>query len=223
LSKVAPDSLDGVWLESARASGAPRDPLGAVNEDPANLDASDPRESVNVREAECTSNVDLGIAIKAPERAPDVADLLLDAGDQLCLIAAPDPKDRASFDEQASVPVTADLAAVSLGVDDGHAPGSDGEVIDVRSTVAGYTAVMQEADVRTVEQLLQTGADADLAVAALLPGADAGWFLDHVREEPSEPSELLTRVLLARVVPTLVFAQCAGPCQPWAHWLKRSR
>jgi hypothetical protein len=158
-------------------------PPRAVDDDSADLDLAEQRESVDVWEAERASDVDLLSNVQVGEGGVDVGDLLLDAGDQLGLVAAVDAEDRSSLGEDPAVPVTPDPSAVGLGVDDGDVCRSDGDVVDVRLALPGDAAVVEQPDARPVEQLFQAGADSDFAVGALLPGAGARWLVRDPAEE----------------------------------------
>jgi hypothetical protein len=95
-------------------------------------------------------------------------------------------------------------------------------VIDVRATVAWHAAVVQQEDACSGEQLVESRADPDLAVTALLPSTDAGRLFDHLCEQPADLAELLTRVLVASFVTVLVFAQRARARAAGVYRLRRS-
>jgi hypothetical protein len=96
-------------------------PPRAVDDDSADLDLAEQRESVDVWEAERASDVDLLSNVQVGEGGVYMGDLVLDAADQLGLVAAVDAEDRSSLGEDPAVPVTPDPSAVGLGVDDGDA------------------------------------------------------------------------------------------------------
>ena len=98
---------------------------------------------------------------------------------------------------------------MGLRVNHGHAARSNCDVVNVRVTVAGHAAIMQQTDSGSGQELLEACADPDLTVAALLPGARAGWLVDHLGGQPAHGTELLTRVPVASIAAAFVFAQCA--------------
>ena len=153
-SKEAPDEFDRVRPQRPRAGGECRDSLWAVNEDSVYLYSAKQGESFDVWEAQGPSDVNRGIAVELCKCAADRGDLLLGAGDQLRLVPAVDAKDGASLGEQAAGPVSADLAAVGLGVNDGYPAGADCDVIDIRLAVPRYPTVVQKAYICAVKQLL---------------------------------------------------------------------
>jgi hypothetical protein len=174
---MAQDALNEALLESARACGKSSHRLWAVDDDSADLDLAERREPVDVWEAERASDVGLLGDIQVGESGVDVGDLLLDAGDQLALVAAVDAEDRAPLGEEPALPVAPDLSAMGLGVNDRDASWSDGDVVDVRLTVPRDAAIVEQPDACPVEQLLQPSADPDLAIATLLPNAGARWLV----------------------------------------------
>jgi hypothetical protein len=133
-------------------------PPRAVDDDSADLDLAEQRESVDVWEAERASDVDLLSNVQVGEGGVDVGDLLLDAGDQLGLVAAVDAEDRAALNEEPAFPVSPDLSGMSLGVDHGDTTGTDGDVVDVRLTVAGHASVVQQPDPAPAEQFSRRAA-----------------------------------------------------------------
>ena len=111
---MAQDALNEGLLTAARACGKSGHRFWAVDDDSADLDLAEQRESVDVWEAERASDVDLLGNVQVGERGVDVGDLFLDAGDQLGLVAAVDAEDRPSLGEQSAFPVAPDLSAMNL-------------------------------------------------------------------------------------------------------------
>lgn len=98
---------------------------------------------------------------------------------------------------------------MGLGVNDGDADRSDGDVVDVRLAVPGDAAIVEQPNAGPVEQPLQTSADPDLTTPALLPDAGARRLVGSLDEEGPKSAEPLAGALFARIVPPLVLAKCA--------------
>lgn len=207
LGEMARDALNNGLLEAARARGKSSHRLWAVDDDPADLDVAEQRKALNVGEAERAPDLDLLTKAEFRQRGADVRDLFLDAGNQLGLVAAIDAEDRSSLGEEPAFPVAPDLSAVGLGVNDGDPPGSDGDVVDVRLTVAGDAAVMEQPHAGAVEQRFEADADPEFAIAALLPDAGARRLVGQLDQEGSEAAQLVPGALLTGVVPALVLPQ----------------
>src|SRR5437016_190788 len=84
-AEMRPDPLDGLGVEPSRPRGEMGDRLRTVDNDRADLDLSEPGQALDPRKTQRTDDVELVSEVEVGERGADVADLLLDAGDELRL------------------------------------------------------------------------------------------------------------------------------------------
>src|ERR1035441_816726 len=181
VAEVAPDPVDRLGLQRAGSAGELRYWLWPVDDDLADAQLGEDRQTVDVGETERAAEVDL-ILTGAAQRGSHELDLALHARDQSSLVASSDHQDRAARAEQSTHAIDADLPAMSLGVDHGHATGSDREVVDVRVAVSGAAPVVQQLDLVPLQVFGEARPGTDLAVAALLPGLCGLGLVDHAGE-----------------------------------------